>query len=69
MKNGKDDLIVNKVTVQTEDLNGKQAEYDCKGYTLTGRVKTCGVSSEDLESCLRICMRAGHPSWIVLLSL
>jgi len=44
VKNGKDDLIVNKVTVQTEDLNGKQAEYDCKGYTLTGRVKTCGAN-------------------------
>ena len=34
VKEGEDDLIVNKIRLETEDQAGGVAEYDCTGFTL-----------------------------------
>ena len=49
VKDGKDDLIVNKLKVETEDLSGTVAEYDCKGFTLKSSGKNCSVSSNGIS--------------------
>jgi len=41
VKDGTDDLVVNKLKVETEDLNGNVAEYDCKHFTLRSAGKGC----------------------------
>merc|ERR1719477_87274 len=45
VKAGDDELVVNKVRIETEDLEGAGHEYDCKGYTLTSKAGLGGQES------------------------
>merc|ERR1711915_1015073 len=36
-KNDKKALVVNKILVSTENTLGKATNYDCKGFTMTGK--------------------------------
>ena len=41
-KQGKDDLVINKIEIQTEDTEGLTKDYDCKGFMLSSK-KNCNV--------------------------
>jgi len=44
LKNGKDDLLVNKIVVGTENLRGAKFSYDCKDFKLASQGTPCVVS-------------------------
>jgi len=54
VKEGEDDLIVNKIRLETEDQAGGVAEYDCKGFTLQSVGQNCqGNSCQQSRLCSR----------------
>eukprot|EP00092_Neocalanus_flemingeri_P016023 GFUD01017342.1.p1 GENE.GFUD01017342.1~~GFUD01017342.1.p1 ORF type:complete len:379 (+),score=131.39 GFUD01017342.1:95-1231(+) len=44
VKDGEDDLTVNKIKIETEDLEESLTVYDCKGFTLRRMGKNCTAS-------------------------
>jgi len=58
VKSGEDDLVVNKVLVDTEDLGGAEHQYDCKGYTLTSKGANCQAGGICEQS--RLCSEQGR---------
>jgi len=53
LKDGKDDLIVNKVVVETEDVYGEKYQYDCGDYKLESQGQDCvpGVNCSQTKIC------------------
>jgi len=53
LKDGKDDLIVNKVLVETEDVYGEKYQYDCGDYKLESQGQDCvpGVNCSQTKVC------------------
>jgi len=53
LKNGKDDLLVNKVVVGTENLRGAKFSYDCKDFKLASQGTPCveGVTCKQEKVC------------------
>jgi len=53
LKDGKDDLIVNKIIVETEDSNGKKYKYDCGDFKLRSQGQKCipGVNCSQTKNC------------------
>merc|ERR1712080_715084 len=53
LKNGKDDLVVNKLTVDTHNLRGATYMYDCKGFNLVSQGQPCveGVTCKQEKVC------------------
>lgn len=53
LKNGKDDLLVNKLTVSTTNLRGAAFNYDCKDFQLKSQGQTCveGVTCKQEKLC------------------
>jgi len=52
-KDGKDDIIINKITMETVDTYGKSYKYDCGGYKLTSDGFVCleGVNCSQSKVC------------------
>jgi len=52
-KNGKDDLIVNKIVMETEDTYGNKFKYDCGDFKLQSQGRPCvpGVNCSQTKSC------------------
>jgi len=59
VKAGDDELVVNKIRVETEDLGGTGHEYDCKGYTLTAQGGKCKVGGACEQTNLCSSSKAG----------
>jgi len=55
LKNGKDDLQVNKLTIATTNLRGAAFSYDCKDFRLRSQGQTCveGVTCKQEKLCLK----------------
>merc|ERR1712192_155897 len=53
LKNGKDDLVVNKLVVGTENLRGAKFSYDCKDFKLASQGTSCveGVTCKQEKVC------------------
>jgi len=53
LKNGKDDLLVNKLVVGTENLRGTKFSYDCKDFKLASQGTPCveGVTCKQEKVC------------------
>jgi len=53
LKNGKDDLVVNKLVVGTENLRGSKFSYDCKDFKLASQGTPCveGVTCKQEKVC------------------
>lgn len=61
VKDGKDDLIVNKVIVDTEDVYGEKYQYDCGDFKLESQGQECvpGVNCSQTKVCKKSKVVAG----------
>merc|ERR1712126_497604 len=52
-KRGKDDLIVNKIIMETEDVYGTKYKYDCGDFKLQSQGQPCvpGVNCSQTKNC------------------
>jgi len=64
LKDGKDDLVVNKLTVDTTNLRGATYMYDCKGFNLVSQGRPCveGVTCKQEKVCPKTTLGAGKTS-------